>query len=119
MLRWLVTCGIVVLLAVGGFYLLVGAPRPVEQAAVPVKADAPQAPVTKTAAAKNQLLAAEAPAAARTAQDRGEPVPPIPIGAQPLIVISGGRVSPIDKQDVPAQHDGQILFIGTEITQDE
>jgi WD40 repeat protein len=43
----------------------------------------------------------------------------VAVGAQPLIAIPEGRVTAIDKQEVPAQHEGQILFIGTEITEEE
>jgi WD40 repeat protein len=104
-------------LATVGFYLLVGAPRPAEQSAAPPKTDAAKTNALNKPVANNQVIAAELPpAAAKAAQDRGEPITPVPVGAQPLIVIPGGRVTPIDKQEVPAQHDGQLLFIGTEIS---
>jgi hypothetical protein len=115
MLRRLLTCTVVVVLAAGAFYWLVGAPRRVEQDTnKSAGADA-----AKKSAARNVLQAAELPPAAAAGQARAEPIAPTPINAQPLIVIPGGRVSPIDKQDVPAQHDGQILVIGTEITRAE
>lgn len=118
MLRWILTCGFIVVLAAGGFYLLVGAPRPVDPAAS-APAEAPRASAPKKPAAKGEVHAAEAPALAAAPQDRGDPLPPVTIGAQPLIVIPEGRVNASDVQQVPAQHDGQILFIGTEITKEE
>jgi WD40 repeat protein len=111
MFRRLLTYTVVVVLAAAGFYWLVGAPRRVESES--------NTETAKKPAARNVAQAAELPPAAAAGQARAEPIAPIPINAQPLIVIPGGRVSPIDKQDVPAQHDGQLLVIGTEITKAE
>src|SRR5579884_2976897 len=36
------------------------------------------------------------------------------LGAQ-AIVVPDGRIAPLEKQDVPAQRDGKLLFIGTEV----
>ncbi|HMF12515.1 MAG TPA: HlyD family efflux transporter periplasmic adaptor subunit, partial [Gemmataceae bacterium] len=119
MLRWLVTCGIVVVLATGGFYLLVGSPRQVDS--TPSSSpDAQRAAAVKKPAAKGELHAAEAPAAGAAAPpDHRDPPPPsVPGGALPLIVIPEGRVNAIYKQEVPTQHEGQLLFIGAEITEE-
>jgi WD40 repeat protein len=119
MLRWLVTCGIIVVLATGGFYLLVGAPRPADSTP-PSPTDAPRAGAAKKPIAKGQAQAPEAPVvAAAGPQDRREPLPAVAAGAQPVLTIPEGRVTAIDRQEVPAQHDGQILFIGTELTKAE
>jgi hypothetical protein len=120
MLRWLVTCVLVAVVAAGGFYLLVGSPRSVDPTASPAPG-APGAGAAKKPAAKGELHAAEAPAAGAAAPpDRREPPPPsVPIGALPLIVIPEGRVNAIYKQEVPTQHEGQLLFIGAEITEEE
>jgi WD40 repeat protein len=114
MFRWLLTSAVVVILAAGAFYLLVGSPHPVEQTAERTKTDAAKSNVANKQALKNVVQAAELPKAAAP-PDRAEPAVNLPLNAQPLVAI-GGRVTPIDKQEVPAQHDGQILFIGTEIT---
>jgi WD40 repeat protein len=119
MLRWLLTSGLIAVLAAGGFYLLVGAPKPYE-AHTSSPTDAPKPGARAKPAAKGEVHAAEAPAAAANAPpDRREPLPSVPVGALPLVVIPEGRVNAIDKQEVPAQHEGQVLFIGTEITEEE
>jgi WD40 repeat protein len=122
MLRWILTCTLILGLAAAGFYWLIAAPRPVPPATTPPPTNTSPAK-GKPAPAKRAVHAAEdktAPAA--TSADpagRHEPPPPVAVGAQPLIVIPEGRVTAIDKQEVPAQHEGQILFIGTEITEEE
>src|SRR5262249_3812658 len=45
--------------------------------------------------------------------------PPARGGAVPFLVAPDGRVAAIDKQEVPSQRDGQLLFIGTEATPEE
>jgi WD40 repeat protein len=119
MLRWLLTCALVVVLAAGGFYLLVGAPKPYE-APAPTSTDAPKTSVRAKPAARGEVHAAEATVAAANAPpDRREPLPAVAVGALPSVVIPEGRVTAMDKQEVPAQHEGQVLFIGTEITEEE
>src|SRR5262249_32550720 len=51
--------------------------------------------------------------------DRKAPLPTATIGATPLVVIPEGRINAIDRQEVPAQHDGQLLFVGTELSKEE
>jgi WD40 repeat protein len=117
MLRWLLTCAVIVTFAVGGFYLLVGVPQPVDPSAPPP--DAPQSKGSKPPANKT-LQAAEAHAAeAVVPPDRGATLPTPTVGAVPLIVIPEGRVNAIDKQEVPSQHDGQLLFVGAEVSREQ
>src|SRR5262245_4184544 len=121
MFRWLATCFLVVVLAAGGFYLLVGSPRPVDPTPS-ASAESPRpAAAKKVVAARGELHAAEPrPAAAPAAPpDRNEPAPGVPVGALPLIVIPEGRVTAVYKQEVPTQHEGQLLFIGAEITEEQ
>jgi WD40 repeat protein len=124
MLRWLLTSIVVVALAAGGFYLLVGAPHPVENP-TPDAPDGSSPRARSKPPAKGQLHAAEPPAAAAaaaaTAQPQREPLPPITAGAVPDIVIPEGRVTATDKQEVPVQYEkgGQLILIGTEITPEE
>src|SRR5262249_47265581 len=116
---------VIVALAAGGFYLLVGAPQPgrVESSA-PSTPDKPQSNARKQPESKRVVQAAETQvvaAASKAPPDRGEPLPSVPVGAQPLIVIPEGRVNAMDRQDVPIQYEkgGQLLFIGRESTPEE
>jgi WD40 repeat protein len=49
-------------------------------------------------------------------QEREEPLDPnLPISVVPLAIVPGCRLTASDYQEVPSRHDGEILFLGTEI----
>jgi WD40 repeat protein len=109
MLRWLGICAVVVVVAAAGLYLVVGLPRPTGN-----EGDRDG----KSDKGGGRDLHAGGRVAPRDGGG-GAPLPAGQVGAVPLIVIADGRVAAIDKQDVPCQHDGQLLFIGTEPTAGE
>jgi WD40 repeat protein len=111
MLRWLGIFAVVVVVAAAGLYLVVGLPRTTGSGS----ADNKDAERDNKGGDKRDLHAAERLAP----RDGGAPLPAGQVGAVPLVVIADGRVAAIDKQDVPCQHDGQLLFIGTEISKEE
>jgi WD40 repeat protein len=112
MFRWFTMC-VILALVVGGFYLVLGMPRPSGQGEAP-KPEGPRAGPASKVVHGGEAHAAESQAPATP--DPGQP--PI-VGAVPSIVIPEGRIAAIDKQEVPSQRDGQLLFIGTEVTPDE
>lgn len=115
MLRWLAVCAVIGLVAAGGYLFLVGLPQPAAQQ----DTDDPGA-AKPAAPRKGGLRVAEAHAAEAAGAAAPGPVQPGPVfGAVPLIVIPEGRIAAIDKQEVPSQEDGQILFIGTELTPED
>jgi WD40 repeat protein len=113
MVRWLLTTAVVAALAIGGFYLLVGTPHPVDPTP-PTSDDGSPAVTPKPATSRGVAHAAEA-----NQSDRKAPLPTAVVGATPLVVIPEGRINAIDRQEVPTQHDGQLLFVGTEISKEE
>jgi WD40 repeat protein len=111
MLRWLGICSVVVVVVAAGLYLVVGPPHPSGRDGT----DNTEAADDKKLGHQRELLAGE-----RLAPREGGAAFPVGQGgAVPLTVIPDGRVAAIDKQDVPCQHDGQLVVIGTEITEEE
>jgi WD40 repeat protein len=116
MFRWLAVC---ILLAAGTVTIMY-----VVSGLIP---QAPANPIKDTNTSPN-AGGGEKPAPAPPVADDGGNIKPLVIFemgtasrglAQAPTVIPGGRVYPVDTQDVPSERDGKLVCIGTEIKQGE
>jgi hypothetical protein len=105
MLRWLSFFGAIALVVIGVvFYVYKGPPA--------TYFTPPEPQVDKKLTARpgeKEAQAAPAPAPAASGLMSGE------VAVTPLVVISGARLTALSTPQVPSLHDGQILFLGTEI----